>query len=339
MIIQLRLNNKQVSEMSEKTGVYDVHGNELNSDQLQSLSEFSDGLQLSPFLKTNFKTAESRDKWNDILSTVHELSSEMEYWSLLSDATDRKIKIIHYSHDNREQWLNRVSEDGLHFKHIHSVERYEGYNNTHVHTTKHDPNRMSYSAIGTSQDVVEKAHEAETELTGEERHRTMGKLLGFPDCCVEYFIDSWVNFDGPHDKVDNIFSIAQNTDNSTVLDDKGNTIRIDDPEPYTNILWKPFGWKFITHTPCSYDCQHTVDVAKKRGRIAAEHGYRDEINALYNWLDKPMEWSGFKALTRLANADMLGSYQCTPYWDKKTVIWKGEHPSESVRGDAPAGNV
>jgi len=318
-----------VLTMFEDPHPTDVNGNELDDDQLKQLRRNYGQLHLEPFRKSNWKTAESRDKWSPKLNSFTRIFDKLEYWSMLSDQTDREIKIIHYDHQNRDDWLERIGREGLHYRDIKTVRSYDGYSNRHFSTSKSDSERISYAAIAKTADAVDKAEEAELDLEGEERHRAVGNLLGFPDCCVDFFVDTWV---GEH-KMDNIFTIARNSGNATVVDDTGNIIRIEDPEPYTNNLWKGFNYRFTTHNPCSYDCQATIDLAKRRGRFAADSGYQDEINSLYNWLDKPMKWSGYKGLARLANADILGSYQCTPYWDTKTVIWKREHPTESVRGD------
>lgn len=306
---------------------HDVHGNELSEEQQEALSEMRP--RLSPFTKSNWKTAESRDMWRDLLIRVAESISEVEWLSVLDDRTDRSAAIIHVHHENRDRWLKRVSEHDLCYERIRWQKKFDGYNSKFDKADGDDPNRMSYSVVSKNQDIADKVKEIESRdggPQGEERHRQLAKFLGFPECCVEKFIDVWLG----QDRIDPIYEIACNSSNAELIDDNPNHIRLVDPEPWANILFRSFGWSYISHLPCSFDCEKSHKIAQQRGEIMAENGYREEANELFRWINQPHVWSGYKSQSRIANAHFLGASQTSAYWNKKRVVWGEEHPRESV---------
>jgi hypothetical protein len=71
--------------------------------------------------------------------------------------------------------------------------------------------------------------------------RELGKLLGYPECCIDFFI-------GLDDK---------NNNNTDPLETLRNTQGIMNP------LLNTFGgWKLIAHTCCSYNCAKSLEIAR-----------------------------------------------------------------------------
>jgi len=308
---------------------HDVHGNELTEADREELLE--DRPRLDSFVKTNWKTAESRDTWQTLLQRGAEAKSEAEWRSVADPRTDRKAAIIHVSHQSRDKWLERIGDHGLHYRQIRYSRPYEGFSHRFLPADENDPERISYSVIAENEDVADKMYEAETELEGKERHNTVGSLLGFPDCCLEFFGDVWID----KGRIDPLYEITCNTESAERINGSPHELRVVDPEPWANVIWRYFGWSFITHLPCSWDCEQSHDIAQFRGEIMAENGYQDAANAMHTWLGLPHTWSGYKCLARVANEHILGSSQTCCYWNNKRVVWGEEHPSESVVDDLP----
>ncbi len=302
----------------------DVHGNKLTDEQREYAMDLRP--RLDPFTKSNWKTAVSRDEWSPVLRRVAEGKSLAEWMSVIDDRTDRKAAIVHVNHQNRDEWIERVGKHGLHYRQIRFSRPYEGYSHKFIPANRDDPERLSYSVISQNEDIADKIKEIELEGEGGERHRQIGEFLGFPDCCLDHFNDVWLD----QGRIDPIYEIACNSGNAEAIDGDRNQIRIVDPDPWSNIIWRYFGWSYITHLPCSFDCEKSHEIAQVRGEIMAENGYRDAANALHTWLNEPHVWSGYKSLARVANGHFLGSSQTSAYWNKKRVVWGEEHPSESV---------
>ena len=110
--------------------------------------------------------------------------------------------------------------------------------------------RVSRVAVGALADVA-----ALKQAIDAGDDRTMGRLLGFPDCCIAFFRKTWVD-DGC---VDTTWAMAANGGR---VDDSGRLIEIDADAPFqANILWRWMGVRAVPHLPCSFDCQATVDFA------------------------------------------------------------------------------
>jgi len=279
-------------------------------------------LELDPFSTYNWKTVQSRDNWQESLRKAANAKSYAEWKSVSDSETDRKAAIIHVYDNTREEWMRRIGEEGLHFRPIRYVEPYNGFAHSHPSTTKSDPNRITYAAISENPDVADAMEEAELELTGAEKHEAVGELLGFPTCCTKHFNDIWLS----EEIYDPMYEISCNSNEAEVVDGNEESVILPDVNPGANILWKYFGWSFITHIPCSWSCEESIDIARERYRIMTEGPYGDVADLLVKWLSEPAEWSGYHGIATVKNRHIIGVSGTSDYWSKKTVYWN-EKPS------------
>lgn len=295
----------------------DIDGEPLTDAEREWLTEHrNELLPEEPFARNNWKTAASRDSHDQ--RAMAAVRDEAEWRSVLDDRTDRKAAIIHISHKTRSDWLRRIGEHGLHYRAIREVEPYDGFSHeTRVVEDPQDPERITYSVIAQNADVADKMYEAETEMTGDDRHRTVAKLLGFPDCCIDYFMDVWI---GEY-VIDPLYEAACNTASAEAIDGDHETIRIPDPNPLCCPLWRYYALSFVTHLPCSFDCEKSIEIGRVRGEIAADNGLQDEANALYGWLSEPALWESVHGQVNIRNRHMIGASGSSQYWSKKTIVW------------------
>lgn len=298
--------------MSELTN---IHGEPLTEDEQQWLDDNSLVFD-EPFTKTNWIDKASREQWKDLHEQINEAHTEAEWRSVLSDKTDRQAAIIHVNNFNREKWLKRVGKHDLAYRDIRYNSPYNGFAHKFHPADENDPERITYAVIAENEDVADKFREAELEMEGDKRHDIVGDFLNFPDCCREAFNENWNPNDGD---VDPMWEVAKNTDAAERVDE--NTIRITEEEPYASVLWRYWGLAFTTHIPCSFDCEHSIEIGKKRGEIMAENGYEDAANALYNWLNTPYQWSGYSAIAHIRNQYMVASTGTGEYPNERNIIW------------------
>jgi len=301
----------------------DIMGNELSEDEKQWLDENKDDLLLDPFATFNWRTADSRDHW-DNMEDMAVGSNEAEWLSVLDDRADRKAAIIHMGRDNADQWLERVGEHGLAYRQIRWTAPYDGFAHESPQVDPHDPERLSYAVIAQNEDVADKMVEAETEMAHHERHKTVGKLLGFPECCRNFFAETWYG----DNMVDPMYEITCNSDNVEPIAGNKQNLRVVDPDPWNNVLYRYWGWTFLTHMPCSWDCEHSKEVAKTRGEIMADNGYRGAANDLWEWLREPMQWTSIAGQCQVKNKHMLGASGSSQYFSRKRIEWKQPHAAE-----------
>lgn len=281
----------------------------------------SEDVLLDPFEQFNWKTAEARDQWNDLIQQMSEAKFEAEWRSVLDDETEREIAIIHVNNYNREEWMRRIGEHGLVYRDIRYSKPYSGFSHKFFPTNEHDLSRNTYSVIAEDPDVADHIKEVELEWDGPERHDEVGKHLGFPDCCREFFNDVWLD----KGLIDPMYEISCNTPSARAVDGDRERVLLGDPNPGTNVMWRYFGLSFITHLPCSWECEESIEIARQRYRIMAENGYEGTANALADWLDTPFTWNGYHSIATVKNRYATSASSTSSYWSPKEVVWKRPH--------------
>lgn len=274
------------------------------------------------YTSLNWKSPTSRDAWSEWFNRMSHAKSEAEWRSVLDSETDRKAAIIHINNHNREDWLERVGENDLHYREIRYSEPYGGFAHEFSPTDKSDPNRITYSVIAENADIADKMKEAELEMGGAERHDVVGELLGFPKCCRNFFANDWME-EGIRDPM---YEISCNTESSEKIDDNPNKIIVKDPNVGTNIMWRYFGISYITHMPCSWECEDSIELARNRYRIMSENGYGEEADRINEWLQQPFDWSGYHGQAHIQNAHVTSKVNSSCYLDEKLVKWKEDFP-------------
>jgi len=274
-------------------------------------------IELEPFARTNWIDAEARDAWRDRLQRAAEAKFEAEWRSVLDGETDRKAAIIHVSNQSREKWLRRIGDHDLVFRDIRYSEPYDGFAHQHHSTDKSNPQRITYSVIAQDEDVAEEMKDAELNGQGKSRHRRVGELLGFPDCCLDFFGQKWLD----DRRLDPMYEITCNTESAEKINGDPTDLRVVNANAGVNTLWKYFGWSFITHIPCSWECERSAEIARNRYRIMKENGYGDAADALATFLDMPFEWSGYHGLAEVQNDVVIGTSRTDDHWTKKQIQW------------------
>ena len=122
---------------------------------------------------------------------------------------------------------------------------------------------------------------------------TMGRLLGFPACCVAFFRRVWVN----DACVDTTWAMASATGGA---DQSGRRIELDRDTPFqANILWRWMGVRAVPHLPCSFVCPHTVEFANALMAIGRELGYTAEMAWIEEILNWPASWSALHGIAEV----------------------------------------
>lgn len=302
----------------------DVYGNPLDDEQREALQDHLADDNAPDFTKSNWKTVESREAWRDILSRAQQGMREAEWRSVLDGETDRRAAIIHIDNYNREQWLRRISQNDLAYRDVMFSQSNDGYSHKFKAASPNDPTRQTYSVIATNDDIADQMEESILG-SGREHDDRIGRFLGFPECCRRFFYDQW------HEKgnIDPIYEITCNTDSVEMVDGNPEHLRVVDPSPGANVMWRYFGFSFITHLPCSWDCEESIEIARNRYRIMAENGYKDAADALTQWLSLPSTWSGLHSQALVKNEHFIGKSKTSLYPNKKRVIWGEEHTGGS----------
>lgn len=114
-------------------------------------------------------------------------------------------------------------------------------------------------------------------------NEALGEILGYPKCCIDFFLRTWG---------------AGQVD--TTWDQYAETGSADGPIE-ANLLWRWKGIRWVSHLPCSYQCEHTVAIGKQMREVALKHGYVEETRTIDAVLSWPVRWSGVNGIAEIVS--------------------------------------
>jgi len=124
-------------------------------------------------------------------------------------------------------------------------------------------------------------------------NKRVGELLGYPECCIDFYLENWIN----RQFVDTTWPMS--VDKMQITDDV-RTIHIkEDTPPECNILWRWQGVRLVSHLPCSFNCSHTQDMGMKMAELGRQLGYGEEVDWIYELLSWPVEWSALHGIAEI----------------------------------------
>lgn len=156
-------------------------------------------------------------------------------------------------------------------------------------------------------------------------NRRIGELLGFPPCCIDFFEKTWVG----EGSVDTTWDMAMGTSNAVV---QGSTVRVSGP-PETNILLRWLGVRLVTHLPCSFDCEHTLTMARALADVGRKRHFGEWVDWIYEMLEWPVEWSALHGIAEIRTPVVTISSRTNATGNKIVVQREGtRYPEEGARG-------
>jgi len=110
----------------------------------------------------------------------------------------------------------------------------------------------SFLYISKNKKLAEQAKEAEED----NNHKKLGKLLGYPNCCIKFFEDN--------------FPIESKKSNDYTLATLRNSTSFILPFQ-NNITLRHMDLALISHFPCSFHCKHSIKIAEKNLKTIEKH--------------------------------------------------------------------
>jgi hypothetical protein len=160
-------------------------------------------------------------------------------------------------------------------------------------------------------------------------NQAIGELLGYPQCCRDFFERVWVEGKG----VDTTWEMAEGTTLPARVGEGPTLIRIGvNTPPEANILLRWLGVRLVPHLPCSFDCQATVEAGKQFVEIGRKD-YSEVIDWIYEMLDWPVEWSALHGIAEIRTPVMTISTRTNATGEKLMVQREDiKYPEEGASG-------
>lgn len=144
--------------------------------------------------------------------------------------------------------------------------------------------------------------------------RKIGKLLGFPDCCINFFQKYW--------KEENM------VDTSWAMSLSGT----EGPKE-CNILLRWLGVRSVSHLPCSFNCHETYKLGRANIEFGKANGYEQEMEWLEEILDWPVQWNALHGIAEIKTPVLKISTRTDATADNVIVNRNGfSYPEEGTSG-------
>jgi len=246
---------------------------------------------------------QSCENWLMKLSQMGFLFHEAEYEMVKKGL--RRAAVIHIYPERLGESLERINKDNLVFTPILKSGCYEGFAHKHKEVKPGDPFYW-YGALTKEEKDGQKFKQA--ELSGD--HRTIGLMLGYPQCCVEYFIKNFpVNYDpiwlGKEGKVRGYSECNQ--------------------------MLRYFGARITSHLSCSPNCQATRRVGQLWFKTMKEID-KEKAAELYDLLSGEIIWNSYHGVVQVETPYFVGLTHTSPLLEKPRIIeWRGRTKKEALR--------
>lgn len=251
--------------------------------------------EVYPFTTITWNTRKLERLWEPVrqecLRATHITEYEMVKRGL------RRCDVYQLDPPNFDEQIKKVVLDGLYYLPILRSQIYHGFGHRHYVTNTLDQNSFVYGcACGSLEDAIlfhdagvidlkRRIGEYEDDEMNPEGidHKITGELLGYPECCSDWFLDVWLS----KGCVDPMYETAENTPNSEMNED--GSVRAYG-NPMFNRLIRYFGFQVIPYFTHSYDCEPSKEFAEKWWGIM--HEYAPEASEqLLEILNMPMTWT------------------------------------------------
>lgn len=276
--------------------------------------EILKNIEIENFSRVIWANSKCKEIWEKVISDCSQLVQDLELLSVIYSQRDcawRTIDLLHL-----EKFSQYCGENGLIVLPIKNVGKWEGFSHR---TPKVRENEIPNVYCIISKDIKKSLQFRDAYLEG--NHKIQGKLLGFPDCCIDFFCEQWGK-----EYFDPIWQIGEN---SKSIEVKDNEIMINKFHPFSNPILRYIGIRIGFHLPCSFNCLETVKKASDRIKL------RDKniIKLLIALLSMPIEWSINKGIALIKTPILYVETSSIVTSQKYTVSINGKFiPRESPRG-------
>lgn len=243
---------------------------------------------LPDWTRVQWTTIENKNKYEKILSSISSAWKHIERMSVVHDIRPSTLDIINSNE------LSTLIEEYKQYGVMVVPLAKEGVTTTYSSTSQpYQPGKPYRLRV-----VFTKTEELAKEWyalwnTKPLNNKRVGELLGYPECCIDFYLEHWIN----RQFVDTTWPMS--VDKMQVTDDV-RTIHIkEDTPPECNILWRWQGVRLVSHLPCSFNCSHTQDMGMKMAELGRQLGYGQEVDWIYELLSWPVEWSALHGIAEI----------------------------------------
>jgi len=231
------------------------------------------------------------EDWPSKLGQMSHLYSLTEYEMVKRGL--RPAATYHIDHLALVEEMEKIRKDGLIFTPLRKSGYYQGFAHFHPPVKPGEP-FFWYGCLTKTQ------RDAEIFKRADEKgdHKTIGKMLGYPECCIEYF--------------EKIFPINYDP---IWVDLEGEVKGF----PEANQMLRYFGPRITSHLSCSPTCKKTKEIGEVWFKIMKELNEK-LAKEMYDLLSGPIIWNSYHGVVQVETPYFLGLTHTFPYLEKPRII-------------------
>ncbi|MBI4064446.1 MAG: hypothetical protein HY401_09135 [Elusimicrobia bacterium] len=208
----------------------------------------------------------------------------------------RRLAVIHVNPETYDEQMVRIKSDGLLFTPVRKIVRFQGFIRGHA-SPRGDETYCWYGGLTRAAEDGQLFREAEEKSD----HKIIGQLLGYPDCCVDYFCryagshadPLWVNHAG-------------------------------DVQGYAecNILLRSFGLGIAYYWNCAPDCANAQKTNERWYQVM--RGIDSRLaESLKELLRAPVTWSSHRGVVEVDTPYFTGQAKSLAFLEEpRTFQWR-----------------
>jgi len=220
---------------------------------------------MEPFTRILWFDQKTKQIWKRQIEQARRLYEAVEFATF--EAGMRDVYVMHIYPEKISQQLEMIAKGKYVFLPILKSKRYSGFSHRHIPPKPGDP-YFIYGVVARNLEDAERFKEC--SIGNKVDHVEIGRLLGYPECCTEFF-----------DKVWNKKSI------DPIYEAYGSETSI---HPFCNQALRYFGIRLTPHLVCSPTCKRTIEMGKKWFKVAESIDY-GSAHTLLKLLSMPFKWS------------------------------------------------
>jgi len=291
--------------------------------------------EVYPFKSISWNTRKLKEKWEPLQKDLI-FATEFTAYEMVKRG-HRKCDVYQLSSHNFDNEIDKVSMDKLHYKSILRSKSYQGFGHRHYRAEEIDENTFIYGCVCNTYEDMITFHDAGVpqidgrirrdnpyiiEINGEKLemnpegidHIITGRLLGYPKCCSDWFIQVWLK-DGC---VDPMYETAINSPEHNIIREGEVEVY---GEPMFNRLIRYFGFQIIPYFTHSYNCEESRKFTDIWFSIMKECA-PEACENLLEILDMPMTWDLYNLIIYVKHPYFRGAVNGYDYPKRRIVHWK-----------------
>lgn len=245
-------------------------------------------IELTPVTQVLYWDEELKACWEPRIKRVRELYGFAELATVLVEM--RRVYVYHVRNNSFMGSYDFLRKNKLTFFPTNKSGVYQGFSHKHQPVEKGKPYHV-YGAAVKNDDL--EAGELFVEYTKARptNHLGIGGLLGYPNCCTEFFSTSWGKV-----SVDPMYEAACTTPDALITegDSQAGSVTVE-CHPYANNMLRCFGIRLTPHLSCNLQCEDTIIWGEEWVEIMRQKD-AEATDWLIELLSMPLTWNCYKGV-------------------------------------------